>query len=448
VFDTVNLLSMTPIMEASNLEERLQQLDLITATMKNREEIAGLQIGYENGDYFIIRPTSSNRLRSLFDAPDNTAFMADNIVTDAVTSQRFLERVFFDESMKEIWRKPPEATEYDPRTRPWYLQAVKTGRVAAVAPYLFYFLKEIGTTVFYAPTGKKAVIAADVTLKQLSATLVEYLPTPGSKIALLSPDGYVLGYNQPERTIVRQEDEHVKIARLDELDSNVLAFVKANELLQPGTLSFSHEGRDWHGAVRTFNVSGSEGRDMTLVMLSPRDELLADVIRRVKISLLITIGILLISIPLVSFVARMISKALYELSEEAALISRFDFNKPFTLRSKIREVNELARSMALMKSTISRFLSLIKSLASEQNFDAMLEQITEETLHVSGAEGVLTWLVDDTTETLNPVAFFGKGNGKIDLDGLPSFAVNGEQALAEAARLANVSQWNTEGHAD
>ena len=442
VFDTVGLLSMTPIMDAVTLDERLQQLNLITAAMSNRDEIAGLQVGYANGDYFIIRPASSSRIRSLFDAPDNTAFMVDNIATDSATGQRFLERLFFDESLAQIWRKPPEATEYDPRTRPWYLQAVKTDRVAAVAPYLFYFLKEIGTTVFYAPTGTKTVIAADVTLQQLSATLTEYLPTPNSEIALLSEDGYVLGYNQPEKTIIKQADEQVKIARLDELGSNVLAFVNTNELLQPGPLSFSHEGRDWHGSVRKFNVSGSEGRDLTLVMLSPRDELLAGVIKMVKISLLITLGILLISIPLVSVVARMISKALNKLAEEAILISRFDFNRPFALRSKIKEIDELARSMEMMKSTISRFLSLIKSLANEQNFDAMLEQITEETLHVSEADGVMTWLVDDTTNALTPVAFYGQEYGKLDLAGLPSYAVDGEHSLAEAARQGNVSQWN------
>ena len=442
VFDTVGLLSMTPIMDAVTLDERLQQLNLITAAMSNRDEIAGLQVGYANGDYFIIRPASSSRIRSLFDAPDNTAFMVDNIATDSATGQRFLERLFFDESLALIWRKPPEATEYDPRTRPWYLQAVKTDRVAAVAPYLFYFLKEIGTTVFYAPTGTKTVIAADVTLQQLSATLNEYLPTPNSEIALLSEDGYVLGYNQPEKTIIKQADEQVKIARLDELGSNVLAFVNTNELLQPGPLSFSHEGRDWHGSVRKFNVSGSEGRDLTLVMLSPRDELLAGVIKMVKISLLITLGILLISIPLVSVVARMISKALNKLAEEAILISRFDFNRPFALRSKIKEIDELARSMEMMKSTISRFLSLIKSLANEQNFDAMLEQITEETLHVSEADGVMTWLVDDTTNALTPVAFYGQEYGKLDLAGLPSYAVDGEHSLAGAARQVNVSQWN------
>ena len=43
VFDMVGLLSMTPIMEASSLDERLQQLDLIAAAMRNRDEIAGLE---------------------------------------------------------------------------------------------------------------------------------------------------------------------------------------------------------------------------------------------------------------------------------------------------------------------------------------------------------------------------------------------------------------------
>jgi HD-GYP domain-containing protein (c-di-GMP phosphodiesterase class II) len=440
VFDTVRLLSMTSIAEASNLEERLEQLALLGAILQNRAEMAGLQVGYENGDYFIIRPTSSGQVRSLFDAPDNSAFVVDHISTDPDSGQRFLERIFCDAKMSQIHRHSLEKTQYDPRTRPWYLKATKTDQATSVKPYLFYFLKEVGTTVSYAKPGTKTVIAADITLRQLSASLNKYLLTPSSEIALINVSGNVVGSTQSEQTVVPLEGDRFKIAHIDDLDNKVFAFMNDNDLLQPGLLSFQHGGRDWHGAVRTFNVTGNKDRELTLVMLSPRDELLADVISMVRTSLLITFGILLAAIPMASFVASRISKALQKLAEEAVLISRFDFNRPLELHSRIKEVDELASSMELMKSTISRFLSLIKSLAREQNFDAMLEQITEETLHVSEADGVLTWLVDDTTNTLNPVAFFSKKNGKSALDGLPSFSVDGEQTLAEAARQRNVSQ--------
>ena len=440
VFDTVRLLSMTAVMEASTLEERLQQLSLLGTALHARAEVAGLQIGYANGDYFLIRPASSSRVRNLFKAPEGTAYIVDNIAIDPASGKRLLERIFYDKEMIEISRFPPEETEYDPRTRPWYQQAINTDQVSSVEPYLFYFLKEIGTTVSYESPGTKAVIAADVTLRQLSATLNKYLLTPSSEIALVNSEGFAIGYNKPEKTVVGLEGGRTKIATIDELGSGVFTFIKNNNLLRPGPLSFQYRGKEWRGAARLFKVNGSGGNDLTLVMLSPLEELLANAIAMVKKSLLITLGILLLSLPFASLVSRMISKALNKLAEEASLISRFDFSKPVILRSKIKEVDELAQSMGLMKNTISRFLFLIKSLAGEQNFDAMLEQITEETLKICESDGALTWFVDDDTNTLNSAAFFDKQKGKITLEGLPSYEVEGEFALAKAARENDVSQ--------
>ncbi|MDX2481375.1 MAG: HD domain-containing phosphohydrolase [Desulfuromusa sp.] len=440
IFDTVHLLSMTPVMEAETLDERLQQLSVLVAALAGKTELAGLQIGYENGDYFIVRTVATGRVRELFFAPEQTAYVVDHITTDLLSGKKFLERFFYDGAMLELLRRPPEATEYDPRIRPWYIQALQTERVSGVEPYLFYFLKEIGTTISYRKPGSRTVIAADVTLMQLSETLRQYMLTTSSEIALIDADGMIIAYNKPGQNIIKLDGDHFKIAHIGELGSEIFSFMNKQNLLHAGPLQFQYQGKDWHGSARTFTLS-EQGRELTLVMLSPLEELLSNVIAMVRRSLLITLGILLLSIPLASFVARMISKDLNKLAEEAVMISQFKFDQPRVLHSKIKEVDELARSMELMKNTISRFLALLKSLANEQNFDSMLEQITEETLNVSETDGVLTWFVDDTNDMLKPVALFSRDKGKSGLEGLPSYSVVGKQSLADAARQSNVSHW-------
>ena len=432
VFQTVHLLSMTPVMSASTLNERLQELGILSTALQNRTELSGLQVGYANGDYFIIRPVSSERIRTLFQAPEKAGYVVDHVNTDPVSGQRLLVRIYYDDKLWEILRNDPEPTEYDPRLRPWYKQANSTSQVSAVEPYMFYFLKEIGTTVAYNPSGLEAVIAADVTLHQISDTLNKYLLTPNSKIALVSPEGYVLGYNDPAQMIISLDNDRFRIAHIAELGSGVLEFVHNNKLLKPGSLKFRYNQEEWLGDVRTLNVSGIKGRDSTLVMISPSSELLADAIKMVKRSLLVTLIILLLSIPVASVVAVMISKALKALAGEAVLISRFDFARPIKIRSKIREVDELAQSMDLMKSTISRFLTLVKSLTAEQNFDAMLEQISRETMSVSQAGGVLTCLVDEETNTLKPGVLFEQAEGLVDVRGLPTLSLDSESELVKA----------------
>ncbi len=256
VFQTVRLLSKTPVMRASTLDERLQELGILSTALQNRAELSGLQVGYANGDYYKIRPVLSEQSRSLFQAPEKARYVTDHINTDPVSGQRLLIRSYYDDALREILRDGPEKTEYDPRQRPGDKQASSTGQGSAVEPYLFYFLQEIGTTVAYKPPGLEAVIAADVTLHQLSDTLNKYLLTPNSKIVLVGSEGRVLGYNDPAKMIIPFDYNSFRIAHIAELESGVLEFVHKNKLLKPGPLAFHYNQEEWLGDVRTLNVSG------------------------------------------------------------------------------------------------------------------------------------------------------------------------------------------------
>ncbi len=448
VFQSVHLLSFNPLMKASTLDERLGALELLGTVLQNQPEVAALQVGYGNGDYFIIRSISSEKVRKLFHARENSTYVVDSITADPGSNQKMLYRSYYDESLQKIGHQQPEITEYDPRVRPWYKKAMGTTRVAASEPYFFYFLKQIGTTVGYSPPGSESVIAADVTLHQLSDTLHKHLLTPRSEIALIRANGKVLGYNDPDKLIIGPDDDNFDIAHLSQLESGVFDFIDKNNLLKPGPLQFKYNNEEWLGDVRTLNVSGMEGRNLILAMVSPSRELLANVITMVKRSLFITAGIILLSIPIASLLAAFISRALHSLAREASLIGRFDFTKPISIRSKINEVDELAQSMGLMKKTISRFLTLINSLAGEQNFDAMIELITQETLNVSEVDGVLTWIVDDQTHVLVPAALFSQSSGHIGVEGLPSFALDSDNALVRAAHLKEGGQVNLSSKQD
>jgi len=440
VFQSVRLLSLYPLLEASTLDERLGALELLSTALQYQPAVSAIQVGYGNGDFFIIRSISSEKTRKLFYALENSTYVVDNITTDPVSNQKMLYRSFYDESLQETGHQQPEITDYDPRTRPWYKNALVTSQVAAGEPYFFYFLKQIGTTVGYSPPGSESVIAADVTLSQLSDTLVKHLLTPGSEIALIRADGKVLAYNDPDKLIVGLDGDNIEVAHLSQLESGVFNFIDKNNLLKPGPIQFHYNNDEWLGDVRTLNVSGMEGRDLTLVMVSPSSELLANVISMVKRSLFITAVIILLSIPVASYMSSLISRALHNLSKEALLIGRFDFTKPISIRSRTKEVDELALSMGLMKKTISRFLTLINSLAGEQNFDAMIELITQETLNVSEVDGVLTWIVDDQAHALVPAALYAQSSGGISVEGLPSFDIDSDNTLVRAAHIKEGGQ--------
>ena len=81
--------------------------------------------------------------------------------------------------------------------------------------------------------------------------------------------------------------------------------------------------------------------------------------------------IILLAVPVVWYTAEKISGPIRRLAGVAGEISRFDFSGSRQPRSFITEVDELSQTMDMMKATIKRFMSLINSLASEQDFDSL-----------------------------------------------------------------------------
>jgi hypothetical protein len=139
VSQTVHILSRTAISTADTLEKRLQAVPVFQAALKEEPILSGLQVGYETGDFFIVRPLNNGYMREQFSAPPNAAFVVDNI-SRGEGGQRYLQRIWFTDSLTEIGRATPKVTKYDPRGRPWYKAALATDQEASTAPYLFHFV--------------------------------------------------------------------------------------------------------------------------------------------------------------------------------------------------------------------------------------------------------------------------------------------------------------------
>ncbi|UCC56153.1 MAG: hypothetical protein JSU75_12655, partial [Gammaproteobacteria bacterium] len=434
VADTLQLLALTPVMNAATLDSRLESLVTIRTALTNEPSVTAIQVGYDNGDYFIVRSTQSDFMRKRFSAPDDSHFMADHIAT-ADDGERLLVRLFLDRDMREIHRQTVGKTEYDPRARPWYTAASDTP--SATAPYLFYFIGKVGATLTVRPAGGSAVVAADVTLDQLSETIGRHRITPASEVVLITADGEVLAYSDTGQLVREGDDDGIRMAGLHELGSDVLASLADKLDWNQDRLDFGFAGKRWKGSLQKIARAG--GVDLYALMVSPVDELLTEAVRIRQTAALITGLIILLAIPVVWVVARRISNPLRNLADEASLISRFDFSTPVKTRSFIKEVDELAGAMGMMKSTINRFLLLINSLAGERDFDSLLQRVTNETLQVSQASGVLTYLVDEQDEFLEPCMLQTTEQGECPVDKLPRFAMQGDSGLVAAAQGEDVA---------
>jgi len=422
---TVDLLTYTNLSQSLTLRERSEQLPLLAEALVDKPWVTAIAAGYENGDYFIVRAINNEQIRQTFKAPKEARLLVDQISEAA--GSRTLQRFFFDPQMKRLGEPEAITTEYDPRLRPWYRQAISENHLQVTPPYFYYFIKQVGITLSRRSADKSAVIAADVTLNMLSEAVAQSSELHHAEIALLDDNGRVLAYRDSSVLTKLDNNQQVKYATLKDLNNPVFGEV-ARELpnLSPGknNLELEVDGQQWIGKLRYLNLG--DGIRFRLLVMIPEEQLLADAFAMRKQSALITVIILILSIPLVWLTARAISNPLRKLSEQAAAIRRFELEEQPEVRSLVREVDDLGAAMSMMRSTVTRFLTLLHTISEESDFDALIRRVGAEMLTVSDAKAVAIHLVNDDDTLLHCVNCQNEDNIPLNL---PENQITDEQSI-------------------
>ena len=424
VAESLKLLALSPLGGAQTLEQRLASLDRLQVALNDERAVTAVQIGYANGDYFVVRSLALAGMRGTFNAPEAARYVVDNIAA-AENGARQLQRLFLDASLKQVQSDPLLASDYDPRQRPWYLQAGDEPR--AIEPYLFYFIGKVGTTITLKIPATGAVIATDVSLEQLSAAIARHRITPHAEVVLLDSDSRALAYHDSEKLVHRAGDKTFSMATLATLGSPVLRHLGQELQLAPHKLDFKFDGQSWTGRID--KIARASGLDLNILMISPLEELLSEASNIRRSSLQITALIIALSLPIVWLLANRVAGPLRRLAAEAESMRRFEFDNPLTTKSFITEVDTLARAMRMMKKTINQFLFMINSLAGEKAIDPLLVRVTLETMTVSLADAAVTYLVDDDEQYLHVGALHARDTEGVNLPDIP---LNGDHPLAAA----------------
>ena len=393
----VSLLGRTNLAKARTPEQRAAFLPLMAQVLVELPHLSAIQIGYANGDYFILRPLNGPRTRQAFHAPAQAAYLEDQVFTSK--DKRFLQRRFYDRNLKPVGATRREPTTYDPRARPWYREALTRTEPILSDPYPYFFRHQVGVTVARSIPGKGAVVAADLTLDALSRSLPKEVVTPSSEVVLYDDRGRVYAHHDASR-LVWIEGDDARVARLDELGSLPLSTLAHKHTLfqEQGVHHFFVQKEPW--SVRLRRISTGGGRALNLAVVIPDRELMSDAHRISKQGAAIGVGIALFSIPLLIIFARRVSLPLHRLAAETERIQRFEFGDSVLPPSRITEVRQLEKALRALKQTTTRFLHLIATLAEEQDFDRILSIFCHETREASNADAVGVMLLDQDRDLL------------------------------------------------
>ncbi|WP_323161267.1 HD domain-containing phosphohydrolase [Pseudomonas fluorescens] len=439
----LSLLADTPGSRATTLEQRLTLLKPFSQSLADNPDLASLYLGYDNGDFFMVRPLRTASLKALLKAPDAAAYQVWSIEHDASGKARS-QSLFFDRALTALGRTDNQDDAYDPRGRAWYTLAQQQDEQVTTEPYVFFSTRNVGTTLARR-SGEHAVIAADLTLDALSATLTKHVVTPATEIVLFDADGNAVAYPDSSRLIV--DDRTARLARAADLSPSLHALLSSEH--QSNRLKA--DGRRWIVARSHLQEGGPTG--LQLALLVPEDELLVDAYRMRWQGALITLATLLLCLPLGWLISRILVKPLHALVREADAIRSFDFNFPVTRRSLVLEIDQLSLSMARMKDTLASFFRITDSLTAETRFAPLLQRVLFETVQIAQAQAGLIYLRENDGNRMEPYGLVIDGSSRtlaeFDVQGYNLDATQSPEWFEQLGRADNaVSSLGFEQAAD
>ncbi|XZG71124.1 HD domain-containing phosphohydrolase [Chitinibacteraceae bacterium HSL-7] len=412
----VSMLSFDPIAQATSLPERLKRVGVLRQSLEMSPHLSSVYVGYESGDFFMLRRLMSDQERQRFNAPDGTRFVVQSIEQTAGGGPlgRYL---FLDITLKQLGSelRPEYAAGFDVRTRDWFVRGITSFGLITTSPYLFYSNRLVGVTFARRMQGGEGVVGADITLKALSTGLASRKVTPGTQLALVNDRGRVIAHENESRLfqLSGTTDAKPQLTELERLGvtafSGLAGKIHRDRPIVRYSNHVTRDHRDWYVSLN--RVSIKDARPLYLAMAIPDDELFAEAIALRNTSVMITLLLIVLAVPLTWALARAVSKSLRQLLTEADAIRHFNFDAPVRLSTNITEVDELAQTMGRMKETIRRFLDITHAVAAEERFEALLPMLLQETIAAAGARGGILYLADQ--DQLTPAAAWRGGQSLV-----------------------------------
>ena len=392
----IDWLSAAPLTEATTMEERLNALRGMARVLDKQIHLTAVYIGYDNGDFFLLRALRDDADRAMFKAPAAARYLTQHI-EPRDGGVRF---VLFDGALQRLSESSPTDFQFDARTRPWYIDAQKTDEIIQTAPYEFFTTGKLGVTIARRSNNKRAVVGVDLRLARISEVLAKSRMSPSSQLAIYNADGYVIGHSGSRDISAPDTSGAAVIAKTSDLPP-VLATAAKNPESFRASRMIEIENRTWLVKVAPLahNAKGNQ-----LAVAVPRDELLTKANLLLERGGLLTLLVILAAVPLTWLISRRIAGNLQALTDQAAAIRRFDFSKPFDMRTRIDEIHGLGRAMTQMRETIQKFLEITTALSGERNFDVLLQRVLKEALDAAGGSGAVVYLSDEDNRSLLPAA--------------------------------------------
>jgi adenylate cyclase len=294
----------------------------------------------------------------------------------------------------------PLPENYDPRDRPWYQNAT-LGQFYWTNLYIFSSTGEPGITVsipYRLNNQRIGVIGADISLLQLSSFLQENKVGKEGLVFIFNEGGRIVAYPQAEQAVkeglpaeIRDlKDDYVLSGYNQYIESLKDQMQEADSLKESfNRLDFRHNDRDYIASFQEFPESF--GRNWIIGSIIPDDEVFGPVRSIILQTILISLGIVIISLIFITMLTKSIAEPIVELTEVAERIRDLYLDVAIPTGSYIKEIYIMQSAMMGMRGGLAAFAKYIPR-------DLVRELIQEgQEASLGGTEKDLTVFFSDIT---------------------------------------------------
>lgn len=288
-----------------------------------------------------------------------------NALQQAQVSGRF-QLTYFGESSGKMNDSNPaiDRSNYDPRSRPWYQEAMSKGAMITTKPYLG--VASEGTILTIATPVSGGVVGGDLAINAVVEDVTKMqLPADGFAI-MMHKDGTIIAYKDAIKAMKPASEID------NDLTNALIEQSKSSKDLVPAY--FDSEGRD-----KLLWAVDIPDTDWELVLVLDKAALEAPLSSLLMTQLGMALLALVGSILAISWLVSMLLGPLSKVSQALARIA--DGNGDLTQRIKTEandEVGQLANSFNRFVGSQHQLIGNIRKLANELNADAERSLVTNQ----------------------------------------------------------------------
>jgi adenylate cyclase len=354
VRDNLEILNALPPIQSAEIEDNPRLIALLAAMLKNNDQLFSLYVGYDDGSFIEMDAIdgAGRETRARLEAPEQAAFRLF-VISRADPAAVKSRRLFLSDRLETI-RELPGSLDYDPRERPWYKDGARRDGSWLTGPYIFFATGKQGYTVQSAlKKGRGGVSAGDLLLDVTQEVLKKENLTASGVAFMFDDDDRILAHPRMSEMIGREVSGTIPHLRETDM-SGVLKAIRAWRENGISEQFFRDPGgRLYAAAFQTIPRSGPA--NLRVAVVAPVDEFFASILSERGRLFAATLGFVAMMVPIVFLIGSLLSRSLRDLAEETDRIQRFEPSSAPPVRSVIREIDELGRSVSTMRTVTETF---------------------------------------------------------------------------------------------